>query len=97
MTDDIPSPPGGGPESPWLLEPVGPREVRFYVQFGEEVDVSPEARQALEVLIREFQDTDVEGFALDVRSGYVPRPTCLLVYDQPPPCPAFSVCSPRYA
>ena len=99
MTDDVPPRPGDGPDSPWLLEPIGPREVRFYVQLGEEVDVSPEARQALEVLIREFQDTDVEGFGSNWEGEWWPG-ECRVVYgsDKPtPPCPAFYVCWPRYA
>jgi hypothetical protein len=47
----------------WLLEPLGPNEVRIHVDAGEGVEVSEEARAALDTLLDELYSGEVEGFA----------------------------------
>lgn len=53
-------------ERAWLLEPLGPDEVRIHVEVGEGVELSPELREALDSFVRELQasEVEVEGFAV---------------------------------
>lgn len=54
---------GDSADMRWLLAPPEPGEVRFHVEVGEDVELSTEARQALEVLLDEFSGDEVGGFA----------------------------------
>jgi hypothetical protein len=47
----------------WLVEPVGPNQVRVHVDVGEGVEISEEGRAALDRLLDELQASEVEGFA----------------------------------
>jgi hypothetical protein len=62
-------------EPGWLLEPPSPGEVHMNVAIGSEVELSPEARRALETLMSHLQDDEVMGFlppcgGLDACSNY---------------------------
>lgn len=47
----------------WLVEPVGPEEVRVHVDLGEGVEISEQARTALDTLLASLYESEVEGFA----------------------------------
>jgi hypothetical protein len=51
----------------WLREPPRVNEVRVFLECGEDVELSDEARRALEQLLNELNDAEVSGYA-------VPRP-----------------------
>lgn len=53
-----------GSERAWLLEPLGPDEVRIHLDVGEGVELSPELREALDTFVREVQASEVEGLAV---------------------------------
>ena len=57
-----------GSDPRWLTEPPAAGEVHVYVKAGEGVELSEAARGALERLIEEIQQRDVEGFALGATS-----------------------------
>lgn len=50
-------------ERRWLVEPLGPNDVRIHVDVGEGVEMSEEARGALDRLLEELHKSEVEGFA----------------------------------
>lgn len=50
-------------ESDWLLEPPEPGEVQVNIAIGPDVELSPEAREALETLMSSLQESEVSGFA----------------------------------
>jgi hypothetical protein len=54
---------GSADESGWLLEPPQPGTVNLHIQLGDDVELSPAARDALERLIGELNGDEVEGFA----------------------------------
>lgn len=64
MEGDIPGDHGEQPAPAWLLDPLGPNEVRVHVECGEGAEVSDDVRHALETLVRELQGVEVEGFAV---------------------------------
>lgn len=52
----------------WLLEPPGSNQVHFHIETGEDVELSPGARQAIEDLVRELSggEDEVEGFMFGI-------------------------------
>jgi hypothetical protein len=46
----------------WLVEPIGPNDVRIHVDVGEASEISQEARVALDRLLDELQRSDAEVF-----------------------------------
>jgi hypothetical protein len=48
----------------WLVEPLGPHDVRIHVDLGDSVEISEEARAALEGLLDQLQESEVEGLDL---------------------------------
>jgi hypothetical protein len=48
----------------WLLEPLGSNDVIIHVDVGEGVEISEEARAALDTLVQELHSSEVEGFAI---------------------------------
>ncbi len=50
----------------WLLEPPEAGEVLLYIASGDGVELSDDARAALETLMQELQTRDVEGFRTGV-------------------------------
>jgi hypothetical protein len=58
-------------EGRWLLPPPEPGETRISIATGEGVELSAEARRAIDVLLAEMRSGDVTGFA---RLGVVPCP-----------------------
>jgi hypothetical protein len=53
----------------WLAEPLESGAVRIHVDAGEGVEVSDEFRSALDTLMAELYESEVEGFALGVACG----------------------------
>jgi hypothetical protein len=53
----------------WLVEPIESDQVRVHVDVGEGVEVSDEFRGALDTLMAELYESEVEGFALGVACG----------------------------
>jgi hypothetical protein len=74
----------------WLMEPPGAGELQFYVRAGEGVELSPEARQALETLVNELQRSEIEGF--EVPTG----PECPSYWDCYPYSCTLKNCLPQY-
>jgi hypothetical protein len=56
-------------ELAWLHEPAAAREVRVLLEFGDDVQLSPDARAALEKLMQELSDAEVSGYALPRDAG----------------------------
>lgn len=71
----------------WLMEPPAPGEVQVYVKAGEGVELSPEARRALETLMMELQRSEVEGFE---------GPDCPGYWDCYPYSCTLKKCTPLY-
>jgi hypothetical protein len=72
-------PPGEESDRSWLVKPLGREELRVHVDIGEDVEVSEEARAALDVLLEELYADEVAGFATwcpDL-SACSPRYECL--------------------
>ncbi len=64
-----------GPE--WLLEPPGANEVHFHLATGDDVELTPEARQAVETLLAELSSGEVEGFRFGIWDcDELARPSC---------------------
>ena len=57
-------PDSGEDRSRWLAEPPAAGEVRFLFEAGEDVELTPEAREALDALVTALQGAEVEGFAM---------------------------------
>jgi hypothetical protein len=57
-------PPGEESDRRWLAKPLGPEELRIHVDIGEDVEVSEEARAALDTLLEELYADEVSGFAV---------------------------------
>lgn len=53
----------------WLIEPPGPKEVVFRLEVGHEVELSDEARHAIDVLVNEFYGDEVSGFVFN--AGFI--------------------------
>jgi hypothetical protein len=66
----------------WLLEPPGPRDIHLHVNLGQETELTPAVRQALDELLRTLEGADVGGFRL--------RDSCTGYYSGP--CFTLSVC-----
>jgi hypothetical protein len=47
----------------WLVEPIGPDEVRVHIDVGEGVRISDEAQAALDEFLQAIYSAEVEGFA----------------------------------
>jgi hypothetical protein len=47
----------------WLLEPPGKGDVRVVLELGDDARLSPGAQQALEQLMKELYETEVQGYA----------------------------------
>jgi hypothetical protein len=47
----------------WLVEPVGPNDMRIHIDVGDGVELSEEAQAALDTLLAELQESEVAGFA----------------------------------
>jgi hypothetical protein len=54
------------PDRSWLLAPLGPNDVRIHVDIGDGVEISEEARAALDTLVNELQASEVEGFVAGI-------------------------------
>ncbi|HEV7526882.1 MAG TPA: hypothetical protein VGP92_18105 [Acidimicrobiia bacterium] len=64
-----------GPD--WLLEPPAANEVHFHFATGDDVELSPEARQAIETLLSELNSSEVEGFRFGIWDcDELSRPSC---------------------
>jgi hypothetical protein len=50
----------------WLLEPPGANQIHFHIETGDGVELTPEARQALETLVSELSGNEVEGFTFGI-------------------------------
>ena len=53
----------------WLLEPPGPGEIKFQISAGEDAEVTPEVRAALDHLISLLSGSDVQGYVIDTACG----------------------------
>ncbi|MEZ5141016.1 MAG: hypothetical protein R2726_00630 [Acidimicrobiales bacterium] len=60
----------------WLLEPPGSGEVTLHFAAGSDVELSEEARQALETLLSEITGQEVAGFAMGRVGIAYPEPAC---------------------
>lgn len=86
------------PDDPtWLLQPPQAGEIHLHIAVGDEVELSPEARSALETLTNHLQDAEVMGFAqpcgsLDACGGYVCRLGKCLPLTKQPNCVAYTNC-----
>jgi hypothetical protein len=47
----------------WLLEPPAKSDVRLVLELGENARLTPAAQQALEQLLKELYDREVQGYA----------------------------------
>jgi hypothetical protein len=56
-------PEGAEQNRSWLVDPLGPTDVRIHVDVGDGVEISEAARAALESLLDELQKSEAEGFA----------------------------------
>jgi hypothetical protein len=65
-------------ETGWLLEPPGPGEVQVNIEIGSNVELSPEARAALETLMHGLEEEEVAGFAFSLDAA----------------CGSYRICSP---
>lgn len=59
----MPEDPDAASESGWLLGPPAAGEMHVRIGVGEDVELSPEARSALETLMHRLQADEVIGFA----------------------------------
>ena len=50
-------------EMRWLLEPPGAGDVRVFVELGEGAQLSEQAQQALDTLLREIQGAEAQGYS----------------------------------
>jgi hypothetical protein len=48
----------------WLLQPPEPGRMQIYVRLGEGVELDDKQRAALEALVGDVYDSEVEGFAM---------------------------------
>jgi hypothetical protein len=60
MADD----PDATDDGNWLLEPPAPGRLHVHIEVGSDVDLSPEARGAIERLMTQIQDDEVMGFEI---------------------------------
>jgi hypothetical protein len=47
----------------WLLEPPEPGQVHLHLEIGEGTELSPEATEAVEALMRALSEVEVSGYA----------------------------------
>ena len=78
----MPDEPHDESHSRWLVEPPAAGVVDIRVAIGSEVELSPEARAALETLISRLEESEVSGF---VMSSCGVHETC---------APAYGSCKP---
>jgi hypothetical protein len=62
---DVADDSGAVDRSEWLLAPPGAGEVRLVVELGEGAALTPEAQASLEDLMRQLNQSEVEGFAFN--------------------------------
>jgi hypothetical protein len=53
----------GAEERRWLVDPPGPQQIKFQIAAGDQAEVTPELRQALDGLLEALTGTEVEGYA----------------------------------
>lgn len=58
----------GPSDSNWLLSPPAPGQIHVHIEMGSEVELSPEARAAIETLVSRIQDDEVSGFMQGCKS-----------------------------
>jgi hypothetical protein len=49
-------------ERAWLIEPPNSGEIKFQIALGDQVEVTPEMRQAFDNLVSALSTADVEGY-----------------------------------
>jgi hypothetical protein len=54
----------------WLREPPSAREIRVLVECGEEAELTPDAQNALEHLMSELADAEVQGYAAPLMTSF---------------------------
>jgi hypothetical protein len=54
---------GESTDRSWLVEPLGANEIRIHVDVGEGVELSDDARAAIDTLLDELTGDEVSGFA----------------------------------
>jgi hypothetical protein len=57
------------PERTWLVEPPASGEINFQIAAGDQVEMTPEIRQAFDDLVEMLSRADVAGYS-DVCIGY---------------------------
>jgi len=62
---------GGSAERRWLMGPPGPQQIAFGISSGDQVDVTPETRQAFNQLLEAMAAADVAGYTADDCTHYV--------------------------
>ena len=61
----------------WLLEPPAANAVHFHVATGDDVELTPAARAALETLLTELGSSEVEAFRFGIWDcDELNRPSC---------------------
>ena len=85
-----------GADGSWLLEPLGPGEVRVHVSVGDDVELTPEFRATLDELLAQLQSSDVAGFGMCTSLDSCTNYTCVNLGDCQPltnkPCFADMHC-----
>lgn len=46
----------------WLVEPLTSQEIRFQIESGDRVEVTPQVQAAFEHLVRTLRGADMQGF-----------------------------------
>ena len=54
----------------WLREPPAAREIRLLVECGEDAELTPDAQNALEHLMAELADAEVQGYAFSPQTSF---------------------------
>ena len=72
-------------ETGWLLQPPGPGEVQVNIEIGYNVELSPEARAALETLMHGLEEEEVAGFAFSLDAACGSYRICNPVQELPAP------------
>lgn len=82
----------------WLLEPPAPGQIHVHIEVGSDVDLSPEARAAIEKIMEQIQDDEVTGFAqkcgsLNACTGYYCQLGKCTPLEKWPTCLAYVHCA----
>jgi hypothetical protein len=72
----------------WLLEPPAPGAIQLHIAVGEGTELTPEAREAIDNLVRMIQRDDTRGFAAG--------PRLTMAADCDINCLPLSRCHPEY-